>query len=214
MMENEDGISLRAFSSEVSGVWNIEGVVDKSLTRDDRNSGTVQLEPLGQIYQASWLTAANNRLGLMFATERCLFGGWGASHYRLSLFQLQEGGSLSEHWVLPTSWGNVSQEVVCPDLVEEFEGLYDVENFDAKTGRTRIHHISMHRNGEYYQLGSSQFPNIRGLGLRLGNWLVANWCAARDFGVLAYELSGKEAHGSWLSAQNMYRNQEVWTKVG
>jgi len=205
---------LRTFSPEVGGIWTIEAARQLAEAQD-KVTGTVQIDPFGEIYQASWLSGTSPRLGLAFHVDRYLFGGWGIqSNYRLSLFRLQTDGSLQGYWVLPTSWGAVSHEVARPDLVDGLEGLYEVDSQDSLTKQRRSSHLSIRRCGDFYQLGNSQFPNLLGLGLRIDDWLIANWCGGRNFGVMAYELVEGEARGGWISPQTTHLNAEVWVKVG
>jgi len=211
---------LQVFSADIGGVWTIEPDTATSFgvqasEPETLSAGTIQLDPFGQTYQVSWLAETGSRAGLAFYVDRYLFGGWGYEpNYRLSLFHIQPDGSLEGYWALPTSWGAIARETAKPDLTDGLEGLYDVDGVDVLTRKPRASHLSVRRDGDFYRLGSTQFPNAQGLGLRLGDWLITNWCGTPGFGVMAYEVSKGEARGGWVSPKDYQFHSEFLVKMG
>jgi hypothetical protein len=206
---------LQAFSADIGGIWTIESEPANSSNAETLSAGTIQLDPFGQLYQTSWLADTGSRMGFAFYVDRYLVGGWGYEpNYRLSLFHIQADGTLEGYWALPTSWGAIARETAKPDLTDGLDGLYDVDGIDVLTRKPRASHLSIRRDGNLYRLGSTQFPNAQGLGLRLGDWLITNWCGTRGFGVMAYEVSDGEAQGGWVSPKDDQFHPEVLIKVG
>lgn len=177
------------------GTWTI---ADAQTLRGNPYTGTVNVHRNGDVYQVFWLTNSNNYSGLGFCQDNCLFVGWSFDlSFRVVLYRIKPDGSLEGQWTSPQFLGETGTESASGTQTGEIEGIYRISGSYPTPQPDYTNTIAIGQVGEIYQLSSSGTPQLQGIGLRSGDWLITNWGYGRNFGVMAYKLDRDSATGRW-----------------
>ncbi|MBE9128386.1 MULTISPECIES: CHAT domain-containing protein [unclassified Coleofasciculus] len=201
-------------TANVEGTWNIT----EAKTTDGRNyTGTVTIQPIGQIYSLSWQTSAGNQLGLAFLENDRLFVAWGsdeASGYGLGVYKIGGDGNLDGRWTYSKAGGEIGTEIATGGRPDQIEGNYQVTGTNPGSEGQYKGNLNIRKTGDTYQLAWTVGATYRGVGIRSGDWLLVSWGQSSQFGVVDYTISGDKAKGrlaivnqSSLGIENLVRTQ-------
>lgn len=201
-------------ASNVEGSWTIT----EGKTLDGRSyTGTVAIQPLGQIYELSWQTSAGKQSGIGFFEDGHFFVGWGtdaAAGYGVVLYKIGKDGTLEGKWTSSQQGGEIGTEIATGGKPNQIEGDYQVSGTNPnQTGRYKGT-LNIRKTGDTYQVTWAVGSSYRGVGIRSGDWLVVGWGQSDQIGVADYDISGEKASGrsarfnqSSLDIENLVRTQ-------
>jgi CHAT domain-containing protein len=204
----------RKATANVEGTWTIT----EAKTLDGRNyTGTVAIQPVGQIYGLSWQTSVGNQSGIAFLENGHLFGGWGtdeAAGYGIVVYKIGKDGTLDGRWTYSKNGGEIGTEIATGGRPNQIEGDYQVTGTNPNEAGQYKGILNIRKKGDTYQLTWTVGTSYRGVGIRSGDWLVVSWGQSGQFGVIDYAISGDKASGrsalfnqSSLSVENLVRSQ-------
>lgn len=177
------------------GTWTI---ADAQTLRGTPYTGTVTVQRSGEVCEILWLTDNYNFAGLGFHHDNILAVGWSFDlSFRPVLYRLQSDGTLEGEWTSPQLMGEIGSETARGGMATEMEGIYQVSGTYPDEKPPYKNTIAIGKVGDIYQLSSSATPQLQGIGLRSGDWLISNWGYRRNFGVMVYELDRDMAIGRW-----------------
>ncbi|NEQ28759.1 MAG: tetratricopeptide repeat protein, partial [Microcoleus sp. SIO2G3] len=198
---------------------NIEGTwtITEAKTLEGRNySGTVAIQPIGQIYGLSWQTSARKQLGVAFFEDGHLFAGWStdeAATYGLVVYKIGKNGTLNGKWVYPNNGVEIGTETATGGKPNQIEGDYQVtgKNPDGVGEYNGV--LNIRKTGDTYDVIWNVGTSYRGVGIRSGDWLVVSWGEHGQFGVADYVINGDTLSGrsalfnqSSLDVENLVRS--------
>jgi len=204
----------RKATANVEGTWTIT----EAKTLDGRNyTGTVAIQPVGQIYGLSWQTSVENQSGIAFLENGHLFGGWGtdeAAGYGVVVYKIGKDGTLDGRWTYSKNGGEIGTEIATGGRPNQIEGDYQVTGTNPNEAGQYKGILNIRKTGDTYQLTWNVGTSYRGVGIRSGDWLVVSWGQSGQFGVIDYAISEDKASGrsalfnqSSLSVENLVRSQ-------
>ncbi|HEY9613273.1 tetratricopeptide repeat protein, partial [Allocoleopsis sp.] len=192
--------------------------ITEGKTLDGKNyTGTVAIQPIGQIYELSWQTSAGKQSGMAFFEDGHFFVGWGtdeAAGYGVVLYKIGKDGTLEGKWTSSQQGGEIGTEIATGGKPNQIEGDYQVSGTNPnETGRYKGT-LNIRKTGDTYQVTWSVGSSYRGVGIRSGDWLVVSWGQSDQLGVADYAISGEKASGrlarfnqSSLGVENLVRTQ-------
>ena len=199
-----------AVTQQPTGTWTI---TQAATPKGNQYSGKMTVEAWGPIYRLRWETTLGNYPGLGFLEDGHLFAGWGDGIYSIMLYRINPDGSLSGRWVTSATQGETPKiftEKASGGNPVTLEGSYQVKGNEQVDGAEAYEGVlDVCMLGETYQLtwylGRATYS---GVGLRVGDWLVAAQCNSVNFGVMDYAMDGETLQGQWGLMGNPVRGQE------
>lgn len=192
------------------GTWTIA----TGKTIDERPySGTVQIYPMGKIYTVAWLTTLGDYSGLAFFEDGYLFaGGSMEQSYGIALYKINQDGTLDGKWMTSSSRGSVDWERAVNGTPGKLEGSYNISGFSRTSGGNYQGKLDIRQLGETYQVTWLTGTEYQGIGLRMGDWLLACWGEGDVFSH-AYKIQGNRAQGRWGHAEQSATGEEVLDRI-
>lgn len=175
-------------------------------------SGTVQIQPMGQIYTVSWLTSLGDFAGLAFFQDGYLFAGCGFDEsYGVTLYQINNDGTLDGKWTTPANKGAIDWEKAINETPNGVEGFYKIRGNSSKIGSYEGN-LNLSQSNGSYQLAWFVGTEYRGVGLRAEDWLITSW-GEGDVFCLCYEIQGSKAKGRWSVSNQVGIGEEILEKI-
>ncbi len=175
-------------------------------------SGTVQIDPMGNIYTVSWLTTIGDYTGLAFFEDGYLFAGCGFNEsYGVTLYKINPDGTLDGKWVSPFNKGVVDFEKAIDGTPGQLEGTYKISGSSLKIGNYQGD-LEIRKLNEIYHVSWSVGVEYGGVGLRTNDWLVVAWGSGKPF-CLTYEIQGYKARGRWAVPHKLAVGEETLERI-
>lgn len=199
---------------------NLEGTwtITEGKMLDGRNyTGTVAIQPLGQIYELSWQTSVGKQSGIGFFEDSHFFVGWSpdeAADYGVILYKIGKDGTLEGKWAGAKLGGEIGTEIATGGKPNQLEGDYQLTGTNPNGNGQYKGTLSIRKTGDTYQVTWDVGNTYRGFGIRSGDWLVVSWGQSDQLGVADYAISEDKASGrlarfnqSSLGVENLVRTQ-------
>ena len=185
-----------AATQQPIGNWTITQAI---TPQGDVYAGKLRVEAWDEVYRMNWETTLGSYPGLAFLADGQLLAGWGEGVYSVMLYKINSDGSLSGRWISSAGEEETSQiysETATGGSLKTLEGSYSVKGILTED-QTYEGILDICMLGETYQLTWYIGKTYYGVGLRLGDWLVATQCGGLNFGVMGYTLQADSLDGKW-----------------
>lgn len=191
--------SGQPLDTSLVGEWDVVG---GSSPGGGSYNGTLTIDTSGRIYTLFWRVGLSRYSGMGFYQNGHLLVGWGFQNdYGVILYDLLSDGSIYGRWAFFGDGRIGSERAVRsafspPDSLGTLYNVFGV-NPDASQywGSFSVFGI-----GDVLRLRwSVRGQSLRGVGLRVGDQIVAGWGGGpyNNFGVMEYEISGDKGIGRW-----------------
>ncbi len=190
-----------------SGKWEISD----AKTYDGKSyTGELNIVQSGSVYNLGWKTSAGNYPGVAILDGSDLMVGWGINTAHGVLVYNIETAALKGRW---TSAGQTKIGTENVTLTNgKLEGTHMIAGSNPD-GTKYTGTISFEKAGDLYNVSWAVGKNIyNGIGIQVGQKIVVGWGLGKNFGVVHYALSEKEAKGQWaipgatkVSTENLKR---------
>lgn len=192
-----------------AGTWTI---LTAKTTEEAPYSGTVQIHPMGKIYTVSWLTTLGDYSGLAFFEDGHLFVGCSLTDaYGITVYTINNDGTLDGQWTTPSSRGAVSIERAVGGTPGELEGSYQITDTIVGVGNYEGT-LDIRGLNDFYEVFWSLGVEYKGAGFRVGDKLFVTW-GAENVRCLAYEIDDTKAQGRWVNVGESALGMETLQKI-
>ncbi|HAS43390.1 MAG TPA: hypothetical protein DCS93_23120 [Microscillaceae bacterium] len=184
-------------TQEVSliGTWKIT----KSFSLNgDSYEGAVKFSQKGEGYSVQWNTNAGSYGGIAIRNNNHLFVGWGSGTYGVVAYKMNGDGTMSGRWMAAKSEGTIGTENLSGGTAGQVAGTYQVTGNNPGKTKPYSGSLIIQQTGSVYQVDwNLAGQNAKGVGIKVGDYLVVGWGMGNRFGVVNYAINGNKMLGRW-----------------
>lgn len=181
--------------ASIIGTWKIT----KSFSLNgDSYEGAVKFAKKGEGYTVQWNTNAGSYGGIAIKNGKNIFVGWGTGTYGVVAYKINGDGTMTGSWIAAKSNGGIGTENLTGGTAGKIAGTYQVSGNNPGKNTPYSGGLTVKQTGKVYQV-SWNMPgqNAKGIGLRVGDYLVVGWGMGGSFGVVNYAINGNKMLGRW-----------------
>lgn len=184
-----------AQETSLIGTWKIT----KSFSLNgDSYEGAVKFSQKGEGYSVQWNTNAGSYGGVAIRNNNHLFVGWGSGVYGVVAYKINGDGTMSGRWMAAESKGTIGTENLAGGTPGQIEGTYQISGNNPGKTQPYTGNLIVKKTGSVYQVDwKLTGQDAKGVGIKVGDYLVIGWGMGSSFGVVNYTINGNKMLGRW-----------------
>ncbi len=197
VLAQNDGV---ATARSITGEWRIASGRNPG-SKTDNYRGTVRIAAKdNSVIAMTWaISGATGYAGIGFTNGKILAAGYTAnSPFGVAIYDSKPNGEFVGAWTGSMTKGEIGYETI--QSTGPGTGIFKITKGVEANGQNYTGTVSMEKQGDTYKMvwkvGTATYT---GVGIRVGDSLIAGWTTGKDVGVVFYELNAARTvmEGQW-----------------